>query len=130
MTDDNVKTDFFKHRAGDGRHLINDNFQVFKDGSYQMGDPSDICIVFNASRLCSAFGLPPLWELWTQAYPEDPMTKDNADCIFSEAEPYSEPCDPTIPDDRLSILLDLEAISCDKLASIVKVLLTERGVYC
>ncbi len=107
------------HKVGDGRHLINDNIQFFGNGGWQEGDSSDICIIYNAQRLCSTYKLPDIWELWTLSYPQDPMDGDDAACILSEAAPYTAPCDFTIPDNRADALKDLRSMGCDTLAALI-----------
>ncbi len=107
---------FFTHVAGDGLHLVNDHWVIREDGSFQDGDTSEPCIIANAQRLCETFGLPPLHELWSECYPDDPMDQNDLACIVSSARPFMVLADPTIPDDQLSILADLRSIGCMDLA--------------
>lgn len=107
---------FHKHTPGDGLHPINESGETLPDGSIQNGDMSDICIVANAQALCSAYGLPPFWLLWSEAYPDDPMSAEDLAEIVDGAETYLNPFDPLIPDTRKAILSDLRVIRCDKLA--------------
>jgi hypothetical protein len=130
LSSQSARTHYHKHHVGEGRHLINDNFVLHEDGSYQFGDPSDICILLNAQRLCSAYDLPAIWELWTLSFPDDPMWEDDAATIIDEALPFTAPCDPTIPDDRLSIIKDLRLINLVPLAEKIETLLKGKGTYC
>lgn len=123
----NANTKFFKHFPGAGRHLVNDSFIIWPNGDYQFGDPSDNCILFNAQRLCSAFGLPDLAELWTSCYPEDPLDQADADFIFSAAEPFTADCN--IQKMRYLIVKDLEAIQRNELADAIRTVLTDRGAW-
>jgi hypothetical protein len=107
---------FHKHSPGDGLHPINESGETLPDGSIQNGDMSDICIVANAQTLCSVYGLPPFWLLWTEAFPDDPMSAEDLAEIVDGAEPYLNEFDPLIPDTRKAILSDLCAIRCEKLA--------------
>ena len=81
-----------------------------------MGDASDICIVSLAQSLCTAYGLPPIWFLWSECYPDDPMDQNSFEMIREAAEPYLNPFDPLLPETRAAILDDLRAISCGELA--------------
>jgi hypothetical protein len=112
-----------KHSPGDGLHPINESSVTLPDGSAQEGDMSDICIVANAQSLCSDFGLPPFWLLWTEAYPADPMSAEDLAVIVDGAKPYMNVYDPLDPDTRRAILNDLRAIKCDKLADEIEKLL-------
>lgn len=125
-----AKVHYFKHKVGDGRHYINDNFVVHENGDYQQGDPSDICILLNAEILCDTYGLTHIWELWTKVYPDDPMNTEDAALIISEAKPYTEDYDPTIPDNRADVLKDLRDICCNELADLLQSLLDEKRAYC
>jgi hypothetical protein len=107
---------FHKHSPGDGLHPINESGETLPDGSIQNGEMSDICIVANAQSLCSDFGLPPYWLLWTEAYPDDPMSAEELAVITDGAKPYLNEYDPLNADTRTAILNDLRAIKCDKLA--------------
>ena len=120
----------FPHHVGDGRHLITDTFIVFDNGSCQFGDPSDVCVILHAHMLCTTFRLPSIWALWTEVYPNDPMDRDDAACILSEAKPFTAPCDPTNREDRAAILLDLRAIGCEALALHIQLLLADKGILC
>jgi hypothetical protein len=106
-----------KHTPGDGLHLINDSVSTLPDGTTQHGDVSDICIVSVAQYLCTAFGLPPIWSLWSECYPDDPMDQNSFETIKESAEPYLNPFDPLLPETRAAILADLRAISCGELAA-------------
>ena len=105
-----------KHTPGDGLHPINDSVSPLPDGTKQMGDTSDICIVTLAQCLCTAYGLPPIWFLWSECYPDDPMDQNSFEMIREAAEPYLNPFDPLLPETRDAILADLRAISCGELA--------------
>jgi hypothetical protein len=106
-----------KHTPGDGLHLINDSVSTLPDGTTQRGDPSDICIVAVAQCLCTTFGLPSIWSLWSDCYPDDPMDQNDFEAINEAAEPYLNPFDPLRPEIRVAILADLRAISCGELAT-------------
>ena len=112
----NNSATFHRHSPGDGLHPINSSGETLPDGSIQNGDMSDICIVANAQALCSAFGLPPFWLLWTECYPDDPMTAEDMAEIIDGATPYLNECDPFKPETRQAILSDLRAIHCRQLA--------------
>jgi hypothetical protein len=112
-----------KHSPGDGIHPINESGETLPDGSAQEGDMSDICIVANAQSLCSDFGLPPFWLLWTEAYPDDPMSAEDLAVIVDGAKPYLNVYDPLDADTRRAILNDLRAIQCGKLADEIEKLL-------
>ena len=114
---------YHKHSPGDGLHLINDNVQTLEDGREQRGDPSDICIVANAQTLCLSYGFSPLWLLWSDAYPDDPMDANDLDAIVESAAPYLNEFDPLVPETRDAILKDLRAIKCDELADALEQLL-------
>jgi hypothetical protein len=111
----------YRHSPGDGFHHI--AVDTLQDGRDTDAGTSDICIVANAQILCSAFGLPPFWVLWSEAYPDDPMTAADLVEITNSALPYMVECDPLIAETREMILRDLRAIKCDALAEKIEQLL-------
>ena len=112
-----LPTPSHKYSPGDGLHLINDDRSKLPDGTIQKGEPSDICIVAAAHRLCTDYGLPRFDLLWSESYPEDPMDQNDLDMILEAAEPYMVEFDPFQPATRSAILDDLRAISCGELAT-------------
>ena len=118
---------FYKHKVGDGSHYVNDHFQIYEGGGYQLGDPSDTCIILNAQRLCEARGLPGIWVLWTLSYPEDPMDEADAADIFASALPYTEDADPLMADNLFDMINDLRSIGCAELADLLVERLAEQS---
>jgi hypothetical protein len=114
---------FHKYSPGDGLHLVNADRSTLPDGRIQKGDPSDICIVSAAQRLCTDYGLPRFDLLWTETYPDDPMYLNDLDVILEAAQPYMNEFDPFLPATRSAILSDLRAISCGQLATKIDQLL-------
>jgi hypothetical protein len=110
------------HSPGDGLHLINDNFQLFPDGSYAHGDSSEICILLNVQRLLEHFCLPSLFVLWSQAYPKDPMSEDDMLDIIEAADPYTNACEIEMSDVQGLILSDLDKAGYDNLCVSIRIL--------
>jgi hypothetical protein len=125
MTD---KITFFKHQIGDGLHYITNNFRVFPDGSFQLGDTSENCILTNLHIILFRhdYRLP---DVWNQVYPEDPLTDRDMAYIGFSSVTESIPFDATSLDNISLVIEDVRAICCDKLADHVTELLREKGLY-
>lgn len=123
------KTVAFKHSVGDGLHYITDNFRTFSDGSFQLGDTSEPCVLFALEVLLWRHNLPYLLqELWSEVYPNDFMALEDAAYILGPAVLFTESFDPHSPENIRDVLSDLAAIGCPELANRVKQLLEEKGV--
>jgi hypothetical protein len=110
---------FFKHKVGDGLHYITDNFKTFPDGTFQLGDTSEGCILFNLEVILSNNGIPyAVNDLWNQVYPDDFMAEEDIAYIVGTAVGLAEAFDPTSPDNIADALRDVEAMGCPELADI------------
>ncbi len=119
---------FYKHRVGDGLHYITDNFQVFPDNSFQLGDSSEICILYALHLLCARNNVGRLHDLWNAAYPDDPMLEaDLADIVWVGIQ-YTERFNPTSPDDISLVIEDVHSLGLDALADHAAKLLREKGI--
>ena len=123
-----VQTIFFNHHVGDGLHYVTDNFHTFPDGSFQLGDTSENCILYSLHVMCFRNGLPRLVDLWNQVYRSDFMAHEDLGHIIYTAMQVCEKFDPTAPDNITAILDDVRAMGCPELADLVTRLLKEKGI--
>lgn len=108
---------YFNHIAGDGRHFITNS-----------GITSDICILSNLQVLSIFHDIPDVSLMWTEAYPNDPMTYNNIAKITFAGVVHSEYFDTESLDSILSLLADLDNIGCEQLARVVRKQLEEKGI--
>lgn len=92
---------------------MNINFNPTKDLS-----PS--ALVAGLGFICIIYPIPPLHDLWTEAYPSDPMTEKDAAVITFEGVVDLEGMQLYSPDD-LSLILDgLTQVGLEDLATIAR----------
>jgi hypothetical protein len=127
MTDKQEVT-FFNHRVGDGLHYITDNFKTFPDGSFQLGDTSENCVLYNLHLALFRHGLDRLNILWNQVYPDDTMSFEDLAYIIGSAIHFTEAYSPESPENLRDMLNDIRSIDCGKLADLVENKLKEKGV--
>lgn len=116
-----------KHTAGSGLHYVNDNMQFYENGSYQEGDTSDGCILVHLNTIAFATGLPTVYEMWSAAYPDDPMSFDDFVWIIQNSLPYTEKMPVTIENIWL-VLDDLKVVGMERLSRLVKHLLCDKEI--
>jgi hypothetical protein len=122
-------TIFFNHKVGDGVHYVNDNFKTFKNGTFQLGDTSDVCILLNLEVVLSKNNVPnTVNDLWNLAYPDDFMSEEDIAYIVFSATEYADDFDPSSPDNITSALDDVRAMGCPELADLAKTELQAIGI--
>lgn len=119
-------TGYHKHRIGDGLHYINNHKKVNHDGSEQPGDTSFGCILLNLEYLLTYYGMPCLSDLWTEVYPQEPLSDDMLFSIMLTNLDETERYDPRNPRNIADVLEDVRSIGRDQLADRVLELLAEK----
>jgi len=106
-----------EHLPGDKLHPVDDETTSVNS------------ILLNLRRMCSLHALPPYWEIWPDAYPEDPMAVKRAGQIVKTAMDYTPYHGPLIPDNRADIVMDLRAAGWNELADTFTRMLEDRGYF-
>ena len=83
-------------------------------------DLSPSALVAGLGFLTFVYPIPPLDQLWTDAYPLDPMTKEDAAVITMEGVFDLEGMQLYSPDDVSLILDGLEQVGLEPLATIAR----------
>jgi hypothetical protein len=118
----------YSHKVGDSLHYITGNARSFPDGSSQVGDTSDLCILLNLETVLAHNGLNmSVPDLWNQAYPDDFMSEEDFAMMLGVSIHASDPFDPTAPDNISAALDDVRAMGCPELADLVEALLRRQG---
>lgn len=82
-------------------------------------DLSPSALVAGVGFLHIIYNIPTLHKMWTEAYPSDPMTEEEAAIITLEGVTYIEGMHLYSPDDVSLILAGLEKVGLEPLATIV-----------
>ena len=119
----------FKHRIGTGLHYVTEQQRTFRDGTTQLGDTSETCVLYTLHTLLFRYWVPDTAELWNQVYPGDFMSNEDLAFIIHSGMMYTEKdFDLNSPDDILDILEDVRKIGCPELADLARQKLEEAGV--
>lgn len=113
-----------KHSPGDGVHYITENFRVFPNGNFQLGDSSEGCILLSTHLVLTNNGVTQsIVDIWNMVYPDDPMSDADFTQIVYCALDFTEKFNPKDPVNIGLVLNDLKSMGCFDLASHVEALL-------
>jgi len=124
-----TETIVFNHRVGDGIHYITDNPKKFEDGTEQLGDTSEVCIILNIETLLSRHNIEYSFnDFWNFVYPEDFMSEADMAYIVYTAIDFTEPFETDSPDDISLAIEDVRAMGCPEVAGFVETLFIDLGL--
>lgn len=92
------------------------------------GQSSEPCILLSLHRLLSSYGLPAFWKLWTEIYPNEPLSYDEARLIVATGLDYTTWPDLHDYNIRRNIIEDVARMGREALALRVQDLFDELGV--
>ncbi len=93
------------------------------DIDYFLNDKKKKKALSGLGFVCIYYNLPNLHELWNQAYPNMPLSYDQASTIFFEGVDGNEGYTFSSDTDKAIVLQDLRQVNLGKLADIVSELL-------